>query len=179
VIRGLRAHLLALALAAIALAAVSHPDDAEAGTTTTMTGTTLTSAWDGSGNSPGAGIVGLYCEFCSDDPDVWPGGADYVFEVPVPANVPEEDRNGNPSTENCFTLTSTIMRCRTITSFTATGSPENEFMSVITAQGGPPVDASLSAGGGDDTILSSGYGARTLTGGGGRDDFSASQTNPG
>jgi len=153
-------------------------EEAEAAPVVTMSGTDITSTWDGAAGNSGMNVLPGYCH-CGPS-KFWPGENTQLFTTGVPTNVPYADRDGSPLSENCRTNTQGWgMDCRVISSFTATGSPGADSFIASSSEGGTSLAVTINAGEGDDTVHAAGYGSRQLHGEGGSDTFSTFFTQAG
>ncbi len=173
----MKARLAALAFSLL-VAAGLLPSSATAGAEVDLSGSNLVSVWNGSGNAS-VEITQQYCTNCSDRPDFWPGTNTYFWGFPIVDPTPPVISGSGPHTAaelalNCVryqTTTLPVNYCKALGSFNATGSTNADFIRVVSAKGGPPINLTLSASGGNDTIQAAGLGTHSLNGGGGTDMF--------
>jgi hypothetical protein len=148
-------------------------------------GTNLTTYWDSEFGAPvDTGIFQEFCEGCDEDqqPDpefegdqlTWPGVETFLWSNQ--ARGLEGVGSGQVSSEYPYAPLHTLSwncanlpggwDCRSLTSWTSTGSPLDDRLFIDPYDDGPPINVSISTGDGDDTVdIGGGFGSRQLDGG--------------
>lgn len=169
------------------VAAALLPASATAGTDLNVAGSSdLTSVWNGTGDDASVEINQVYCNSCADHPDFWPGTNTYLWNFPLVESgingiSGQGPHNAEELARNCAawqTTTQVINFCKVLSSFSATGSQNADRIEVVSAKGGPPINLTLTALGGNDTVVAAGTGTHSLSGGGGTDLFQTGSPGP-